>query len=75
MKEGSQGEGKMNNRKWLQIMGLAMSLPSIIFFAAWGAMQLVKMHILSQTVGVLLFLAVIGNMLFMMVYYAYKRKN
>jgi len=65
----------MNNRKWLEIMGLAMSLPSIIFVAVWGAMQLVKMHIISQTVGVLLFLAVIGNLLFLMVYYAYKRKN
>ncbi|MDD4975480.1 MAG: hypothetical protein PHY93_14065 [Bacteriovorax sp.] len=65
----------MKNKKWLQIMGLAMSLPSIIFVAVWGAMQLAKMHIISQTQAVLLFLAIIGNMLFMMVYYAYKRKN
>jgi purine-cytosine permease-like protein len=65
----------MKNRKWLQIMGLAMSLPSIIFVAVWGSMQLAKMNILTQTQAVLLFLAIIGNMLFMMVYYAYKRKN
>ena len=65
----------MKNRKWLQIMGLAMSLPSIIFVAVWGAMHLVKLHILTQTQGVFLFLAIICNMLFMMVYYAYKRKN
>jgi hypothetical protein len=56
-------------------MGLAMSLPSIIFVAVWGSMQLAKMHIISQTQAVFLFLAIIGNMLFMMVYYAYKRKN
>lgn len=65
----------MKNKKWLQIMGIAMSLPSIIFVAVWGAMQLAKMHIISQTQAVFLFLAIIGNMLFMMVYYAYKRKN
>ena len=75
MKDASLEGGRMNNRKWLEIMGLALSLPSIIFVAVWGAMQLVKMHIISQTVGVLLFLAVIGNLLFLMVYYAYKRKN
>ena len=65
----------MKNRKWLQIMGLAMSLPSTIFIAVWGSMQLEKMHILTQTQAVLLFLAIICGMLFLMVYYAYKRKN
>ncbi|NOT79278.1 MAG: hypothetical protein HOP07_09800 [Bacteriovoracaceae bacterium] len=63
------------NRKWIQIMGLAMSLPSTIFIAGWGAMQLVKMEILTKAQAVLIFLAIIGNILFLMVYYAYKRKN
>ena len=63
------------NRKWLQIMGLAMSLPSTIFISGWGAMQLVKMGILTKPIAVIVFLAIIGNILFMMVYYAYKRKN
>lgn len=65
----------MKNHKWVQIMGLAISLPSIIFVAVWGAMQLAKMQIITQTQAVLLFLAIIGNSIFMMVYYAYKRKN
>ncbi|MBY0413181.1 MAG: hypothetical protein K2Q18_03405 [Bdellovibrionales bacterium] len=63
------------NRKWIQIMGLAMSLPSAIFIVAWGAFQLVKLGIISKLVAVLIFLAVVGNILFLMVYYAYKRKN
>ena len=63
------------NRKWIQIMGLAMSMPSTIFIAGWGAMQLVKMEILTKAQAVLIFLAIIGNILFLMVYYAYKRKN
>jgi purine-cytosine permease-like protein len=63
------------DQKWLKIMGLAMSLPSTIFIMAWGSMQLHKMGILSQTQAVILFLAVVCNVLFLMVYYAYKRKN
>lgn len=65
----------MPNRKWLQIMGIAMSLPTTIFVAVWGSMQLEKMHILTKTQAVLTFLSIIGGMLFLMVYYAYKRKN
>lgn len=63
------------NKKWIQIMGLAMSLPSTIFIAAWGAFQLVKLGIITKLVAVLLFLAIVGNILFLMVYYAYKRKD
>lgn len=63
------------NKKWIQIMGLAMSLPSTIFIAAWGAFQLVKLGLISKVVAVLIFLAIVGNILFLMVYYAYKRKN
>lgn len=63
------------NKKWLQIMGLAMSLPSTIFIAGWGAFHLVKLGIISKIVAIILFLAVVGNILFLMVYYAYKQKN
>ncbi len=65
----------MFDKKWLKIMGLAMSLPSTIFIMVWGAMQLHKMGILTQTEAVLSFLAVIFYILFMMVYYAYKKKS
>jgi hypothetical protein len=56
-------------------MGLAMSLPSTIFISIWGSMQLAKMHIISETVAIILFLVIIGNILFLMVYYANKRKD
>lgn len=65
----------MFDPKWVKIMGLAMSLPSTIFIMAWGTMQLHKLGYLTQTEAVLLFLAVVCNILFMMVYYAYKKKN
>jgi hypothetical protein len=65
----------MKNKKWLQIMALAMSLPSTIFVVVWGAMHLAKIGILTQAQAVLLFLAIIGGLLFLMVFYAYNRKN
>lgn len=65
----------MFDRKWIKIMGLAMSLPSTIFIMAWGTMELNKRGYLTQTQAVLLFLGVIFNILFTMVYYAYKKKN
>lgn len=74
MSDEFQEEGRMN-RKWLQIMGIAVSFPSTIFITAWGSMQLAKMNILSQTQAVFLFLSIICGMLFLMVYYAYKRKS
>ncbi|MBC7713243.1 MAG: hypothetical protein H7177_07885 [Rhizobacter sp.] len=65
----------MKNKKWLQIMALAMSLPSTIFIAVWGAMQLTKMGILTRNQSMALFLVIICSLLFLMVYYAYRRKN
>ncbi len=65
----------MWNPKWMKVLGLAMSLPSTIFVTAWGTMQLHEKKILTQTQAVLLFLAIVLNMLGMMVYYALKRKD
>lgn len=65
----------MYDRKWIQVLGLALSLPSTIFFTAWGLMHLADQGILSKGLAVFLFLAIIGNILFLMVWHAYKNKN
>ena len=65
----------MIDKKWVKVVGIAMGLPSTIFIAGWGTMQLVKMNILSKPLAVSLFLAIIGNSIFMMVYHAYKTKK
>jgi hypothetical protein len=65
----------MFDKKWIQIMGLAMSLPSTIFIMAWGTMELHKKGILSQTEAVLLFLSVVCGILFLMVYYAFNKNK
>lgn len=65
----------MKNKKWLKITSLAMSLPSTIFMAVWGTMHLAKKGVITQGEAVFIFLGIIGSFLFLMVYYAYKRKN
>ena len=63
------------SKKWIQIMGLAMGLPSTILAVAWGAMQLVKIGVLTKVQGVVILIVIVGSILFLMVYYAYKRKD
>ncbi len=62
-------------QRWIKITALAMSFPSTIFIAAYASMELTKRGHLSQLQGILLFLGIILNTLFLMVYYAYKKKN
>ena len=63
----------MFERKWIKIMGLAMSLPSTIFIMGWLTMDLRRRGILTSTTALLIFLGVVCNILFLMVYYAYKK--
>ncbi len=52
-----------------------MSLPSTIFVTAYGSFKLHELGYISKVQAVLLFLAIVCNMLFMMVYYALNKKN
>jgi hypothetical protein len=63
------------DQKWVKVLGIAMSLPSTIFVTAYGSFKLSELGYLSKVQAVLLFLAIVCNMLFMMVYYALKKKN
>jgi len=63
------------DQKWLKVLGIAMSLPSTIFVTAYGSFKLSELGYLSKVQAVLLFLAIVCNMLFMMVYYALNKKN
>ncbi|ATH06387.1 hypothetical protein BIY24_00035 [Halobacteriovorax marinus] len=65
----------MLDKKWLQVTGLALSFPSTILVAAYVMKLLVEKEILSKTTGVLIFLAIIFNTIYLMVYYAFKNKN
>lgn len=62
-------------RKWMPIVSLALGLPSTILVSAVGLWQLVEEKIISENTAMFLFLALIAQMIFMMVYYANKRKS
>lgn len=61
--------------KWAKPLALALSLPSTIFAAAYGCMKLVQLEYLPQWAGVTLFIAIVGQALFLMVYYGFKNRN
>ena len=62
-------------KKWAKVTALALSLPSTIFGAAFLCFKLYELSIISKLVAVLIFLAVIFNILFAMVVYAIKNKS
>ncbi len=63
------------DKKLMKSLGFALSLPSTILFMAFLSKELVDSGVLSKTWGIILFLAVILNTLFMMVYYAFRKKD
>lgn len=61
--------------KWIKTLGLALSLPGTIFITALGAKKCVDLNIFSKATGIILFLLIVGNTLFLMVYYGFKNKD
>jgi len=62
-------------KKWIQIVGLALSFPSAILFMAWGTMELIKMEIFSRKLGWGLFVVVLFNYVFLFVRYTFLVKK
>tara|TARA_R110000868_G_scaffold55424_2_gene172255 strand:+ start:10179 stop:10385 length:207 start_codon:yes stop_codon:yes gene_type:complete len=62
-------------KKWIQVLGLAMSLPSLIFACAWFIFHLVSIDIITRGVGIIILLAIVVNTLVMMVVYALKNRS
>jgi len=60
---------------WITALGIAMSIPSMIFVVAWFSMRLVKWGYLSRTWGVLLFIGVIVNSFVLLVWNGIDKKN
>lgn len=63
------------NKKWLSIMAIAMSIPSSIAGLAFLINELVEKNIIDFKIGYLIFLLVILSMLWLMVSYAFNKKN
>jgi len=63
------------SKKWLSVMAIAMSIPSSIAGLAFIINELVEKNIIDFKVGFLIFLLVILSMLWLMVSYAFNKKN
>ena len=61
--------------RWTKPLGLALSLPSTIIAAAYGSMKLVQENYIPRWLGIVIFIAVVSNILFLMVYYGFKNRN
>lgn len=65
----------MFEKKWIHVLSLALSLPSTILVMAWFSKFLVDNEILTWGWSISLFVLVIANSIFLMVYYAFRVKN
>lgn len=65
----------MWDKKWVQVTGLALSFPTTILVSALGMKYLVDNEILTKFWGIIIFLAIICNTIYLMVYYAFKNKD
>lgn len=66
---------KLMDKKWVTVLGLAMSLPSTILGTAYIAHLLVKEGYISKVVGFGAFFLVIANIFYWMIWYALKNKD
>lgn len=62
-------------KNWMAALGIGLSLPSTIFAIAWGSMKLVELGYISRFWGITLFLLVISNSLFLLVWNGINKKD
>jgi hypothetical protein len=62
-------------KKWLKIVSLALSLPTTIFVSAWLCRLLVMKQVLERWAAAVLFVALVCNIIFLIVYYAIKNRT
>lgn len=63
------------NQKWIKELSLALSLPSTILGSAFILFHLVKEKVITKEIAVIGLVLIVGQILFLMVYYAYKKKD
>ena len=61
--------------KWIKVLALALCLPSTILAMGYFFYFVVKNELINPLWAILLFLTVVGGVLFLMVRYAYSIKN
>ena len=64
-----------SNKKWIAILSIALSIPSSIAFLALFINELVDKGIIGFKIGFSIFLLVISGMIWLMVAYAFNKKD
>ena len=64
-----------SNKKWVAVLSIALSLPSSIAAIALFMNELVDKGILDIKVAFSIFLLVISGMIWLMIVYAFSKKN
>ena len=65
----------MLNKKWLQITSIAMALPMTLLSSAYILNEFYKSGAISQNTMIFLILLIVIHLLFIMIWYALKKKN
>lgn len=65
----------MKYGKYLKVLGLAISFPSTILTLAFGIFKLVEAGVVSKNIGFGIFFIVIFNILWLMIRYAFFKKD
>ncbi|MCY4524136.1 MAG: hypothetical protein OXB84_05300 [Halobacteriovoraceae bacterium] len=63
------------DKKWIKVLSLALCLPSTIFAMGFFFHKMVENQFMPPLLAIIIFLLVIGNILFFMVWYARSVKN
>lgn len=61
--------------RWARILGIGMSIPSTIFVVAWGTHEAIQAGYVSKPVGWGLFMLVIAQSFFMLIYNVMNKKD
>ena len=60
--------------RWARILGIGMSIPSTIFVMAWGTHEAIEAGLVSKPIGWLLFMLVIAQSFYLLIYTVMKKK-
>ena len=65
----------MLNKKWLQITSIAMALPMTLLSVTYFLNKLYESGEISQNTMIFVILTIVIHLFFIMIWYAFKRKN
>lgn len=62
-------------KKWIPIVSLALGMPMTFLISAISLMKLVEQEVISKNIAMIIFLAIVTQLILLIVLYAIKRKN